>query len=189
MIRWALSLRPCALVLGVAAVAALGCEPAGDRVATEKSPEPEGQRNNDSLPVAYQNSQTKIDDPRLIEEARRFKEWVLKERDAASRAPVFSRAEILPATQTVLPYGVGAFEQEPRLPAILTTGPGWAALTPDAKEALVTNAFVKLSEGLRALHLTVSPRPTLTIQTPKGLVLAWINDLVEGRKNLHGEEQ
>jgi hypothetical protein len=124
-----------------------------------------------------------------MEAAQKFKDWALKERDTANPAPLFSRVEVLPSTQTVLPYGVGAFEQEPRLPVILTTGPGWSALAPEAKEALVAKAFLDLSERLRSLKLAASPRPTLTIQTPNGLVLGWINDLAEGRKNLHGDER
>ena len=88
----------------------------------------------------------------------------------------------------MLPYGVGAYQQEPRLPAILTTGPGWASQEPEEKEAAAAQAFRKLSLGLEALKLDPPLRPTLTIQTASGLELAWINDLVEGRKNVHGDE-
>ena len=103
-------------------------------------------------------------------------------------APLFSRVEVLPPTQTVLPYGVGAYEQEPRLPAILTIGPGWASQNPEEKEAVAAQAFRKLSQGLEALKLDPPLRPTLTIQTPSGLELAWMNDLNEGRRNIHGDD-
>ena len=107
---------------------------------------------------------------------------------AAPPAPLFRRVEVPPPTRTVLPYGVGAYQQEPRLPAILTTGPGWASQEPEEKEAVAAQAFANLSQALEALKLDPPLRPTLTIQTPSGLELAWINDLIEGRKNIHGDE-
>lgn len=176
-------------VIGLVALgfAALGCEPGGRRVETGEGSPTFAKDNADRLPLAYQNSQEKINDPRLIEEGRRFKDWAVNERRGPNAPPLFSRVEVLPPTQTVLPYGVGAFQQEPRLPVILTTGPGWAALTPQAKETLIAQAFSDLSARLKALALNPSLRPTLTIQTPSGLVLGWINDLEESRKNLHGE--
>jgi hypothetical protein len=32
-------------------------------------------------------------------------------------------------------------------------------------------------------------RATVTVQTPQGLELCWINDVEPGRKLLHGEDQ
>lgn len=174
--------------LVISGLAALGCEPARTRVETGE-PSPIAAGNVDRLPPAYQNSQEKISDPRLVEVGERFKEWALNERQGKSPAPLFNRVEVLSPTQTVLPYGVGAFQQEPRLPVILTTGPGWAALAPQAKEALVARAFSDLWARIEGLKLNPSPRPTLTVQTPSGLVLGWINDLAASRKNLHGEGQ
>ena len=189
MIRGMISVRGGVAIVAFCGFAALGCNPVGSLDLTQESPAAARPRNDTSLPPAYQNSQVRISDPRVIEEAERFKSWALKERGPASPQPLFGHVEILPSTQTVMPYGVGAFQQEPRLPVILITGPGWAALAPEAKEALVSRAFVNLSGRLSALRLSVSPKPTLTIQTPSGLVLGWINDLAEGRTNLHGEEQ
>ncbi len=180
---------PGAFALIVLGFAAVGCEPAGTRFETEALPSTKAPKNADRLPPAYQNSQEKINDPRLIEEAQHFKEWALNERPGPNAPPLFSRVEVLSPTQTVLPYGVGSFQQEPRLPVILTTGPGWATLKPQEKEIRVATAFRAFSERLSALKLDPSPRPTLTIQTPSGLVLGWINDLDASRKNLHGEEQ
>ncbi len=174
--------------LAVLASAVAGCEPAGAPLETEVLQRATTAAQAEQLAPAYQNSQDKINDPRLIDLAERFKDWALKQRAGANQTLLFGRAEVLPPTQTVLPYGVGAFQQEPRLPAILTTGPGWAALTPEDKEASVAAVFSELSRRLQALKLDPSPRPTLTIQMPSGLVLGWINDLMPGRKNLHGEE-
>ena len=106
----------------------------------------------------------------------------------ARTGPLFSRVEVLPPTRTVLPYGVGAFQQELRLPTILTTGPGWASQNPEEKEAVAAQAFRELSQGIEALKLDPPLRPTLTIQTPSGLELAWMNDLDEGRRNIHGDD-
>ena len=138
------------------------------------------------LPPAYLRSQ--INDPMLREVAQKFKTWVLARRSGADQPPFFSRVEVLIPTQTVLPYGVGAFQQELRLPAILTTGPGWADLKPEEKEAQVVQVFRELSERLAALKRDQPLRPTLTIQIPQGIVLGWINALDEGRKHLHGED-
>ncbi len=183
------SLRRDLARLALLGFAVAGCEPASTRIETEELRRASTAAKAERLPPAYRNSQDRINDPRLLELAGRFKDWALKQRAGPNQAPLFGRAEVLPPTQTVLPYGVGAFQQEPRLPAILTTGPGWAVLKPDEKEARVAAAFGELSGRLDALELDPSPRPTLTIQMPSGLVLGWINDLSGGRKNLHGEEQ
>jgi len=166
-----------------------GCEPAETRVETGVLPSARAAETGDRLPPAYHTSQDKVNDPRLLELAGRLKDWALMQRVGPNGLPIFSRVEVLPPTQTVLPYGVGAFQQEPRLPAILTTGHGWVALKPEEKEERVAAAFGEISNKLDALKIDSSPRPTLTIQMPNGLVLGWINDLTAGRKNLHGDEQ
>jgi len=175
--------------LAILGFAITGCGPVWNRLDTEMFPPPSPAGKGHGLPPAYQNSQDKVNDPRLVELAQQFKTWVLQQRAGANQVPLFNRVEVVPSTQTVLPYGVGAYQQEPRLPAILTTGPGWATLKPEDKEAKVAAAFQDLSGRLEALKLDPSPRPTLTIQMPSGLVLGWINGLIKGRKNLHGDEQ
>jgi hypothetical protein len=90
--------------------------------------------------------------------------------------------------RTVQPYGVGAYQQEPRLPVILTTGPGWAALKPPEKEEMAAQAFQDFSERLQALQREPPLQPTLTIQTSQGMELAWINHLDPSGKNVHGDE-
>lgn len=140
------------------------------------------------LPQAYPRSQ--INDPRLSSLADEFQGWILRQRTNGSDSMLlFSKVEVLPTTQTVLPYGVGSYEQEPRLPVILTTGPGWSIETMDSREAIVAQVFADLSRRLAGLELKAPLRPTLTIQTSSGLELGWMNDLVPGRKNLHGDEE
>jgi len=175
-------------LLTLLGLAVSGCVPTTTVLESKVLPEPKPPALGQGLPDAYPRSQ--INDPRLRELAQEFTTWVLTQGTAAANpARLFRRVEVVPPTQTVLPYGVGAYEKQPRLPAILTTGPGWASLQPEEKEAAAAQAFRELAGRLEALKLDPPLRPTLTIQTPSGLELGWINDLVEGRKNIHGDEQ
>jgi hypothetical protein len=162
------------IALAVAAVpASSGCE--GRRVA------PAGE-----LPPAY--TRDKILDPKLAAVAQAFKAWAGEQKVPAGGA-VFERVEVLPPAPTLLPYGVGTYQKELRLPAILITGPGWRALAADDREVLAARAFEELSRLISSSGGVTAVRATVTIQTPKGLELCWINDLEPGRKLLHGEDQ
>jgi hypothetical protein len=179
---------PDLLVLALLVLGVSGCGPTITELETKVLPEPTRPPSVQGLPDAYPRSQ--INDPRLRALAQEFQTWALQQETGGTpAAPLFSRVEVQPPTRTVLPYGVGAYQQEPRMPAILTTGPGWTSQEPEEKEAAAAQAFRKLSLGLDALQLDPPLHPTLTIQTPSGLELAWINDLVDGRKNVHGDEQ
>jgi hypothetical protein len=186
----AVALRRHVVRLSLLGLAFSGCGPAATLLETKVLPEPEppAGAQGQGLPQAYPRSH--INDPGLRTCAEDFKTWALQQRSpGADPAPLFLRVEVQPPTRTILPYGVGAYQQEQRLPAILTVGPGWASLKSDAREAAAAQAFRQLAGGLEALKLDppLRLRPTLTIQTESGLVLGWINDLLEGRKNLHGE--
>ena len=138
-----------------------------------------------NLPPAY--TRDKILDPKLTEVARAFTAWAGEQKVQAGA--VFGRVEVLPPAPTLLPYGIGTYEKQPRLPAILITGPGWRALSPDDREALAARAFQELSRLLESSTSAPAVRATVTIQTPQGLELCWINDLEPGGKLLHGEDQ
>jgi hypothetical protein len=84
------------------------------------------------LPPAY--TRDKILDPKLAEVSRAFTAWAGEQKVQASA--VFSRVEVLPPAPTLLPYGIGTYQKQLRLPAILITGPGWRALAGDDREAL-----------------------------------------------------
>jgi hypothetical protein len=161
------------IALAVAAVlASTGCErravaPAGD------------------LPPAY--TRDKILDPKLAEVARAFTAWAGEQEVQAGA--VFGRVEVLPPAPTLLPYGVGTYQKQLRLPAILITGPGWGTLAGDDREALAARAFQELSRLLESGAGAPPVRATVTIQTPQGLELCWINDLEPGRRLLHGEDE
>jgi hypothetical protein len=127
-----------------------------------------------------------ITDPKLRAVAEDWQTGVLKQQ-AADGQPVFSRAELLPITMTALPYGVGAYEQQPRLPVILTTGPGWSALRAEQKEQQIALAYKDLADRLEKAGLGKDARPTLTLQTPQGMLLAWMNDLPSAGKRIHGD--
>jgi hypothetical protein len=155
-----------------AALASTGCDrrgvaPAGD------------------LPPAY--TRDKILDPRLAEVARAFTAWAGEQKVQAKA--VFSRVEVLPPAPTLLPYGIGTYQKQLRLPAILITGPGWRDLAGDDREAMAARAFQELSRLLESSAGASAVRATVTIQTPRGLELCWINDLEPGRKLLHGEDE
>jgi hypothetical protein len=137
------------------------------------------------LPPAYTSRQ--ITDPALRQLAEESQIWILKQVGPGGQ-PLYSRAEILAPVQTVMPYGVGAYQQEPRLPVILTTGAGWTGLAREDKEAKVAEIFRLLTAKLETLMTQPPLRPTLTIQTPQGLELAWINYLDPSGKNLHADE-
>ena len=137
------------------------------------------------LPPAYTSNQ--ITDPALRKVVEETRGWAARQVGDGGK-PLYERIEILPPVPVVQPYGVGVFQQEVRLPVIYTTGPGWAGLKPEAKEAAVADAFREISSHLRPLNREPALQPTLTIQTPQGMELAWINRLDPGRKNLHGDD-
>jgi hypothetical protein len=151
---------------------------------TERPPADVSGVSSEQLP-AY--TRDKILDPKLAEAARAFTDWV--EAHRSGTAPIFARVEVLPPTPTVLPYGIGANQKETRLPAILITGPGWPSLKREQREALAARAFLELSARLEAARPEPPIRPSVTIQTPQGLELAWINQVEPGEKYLHGEQE
>jgi hypothetical protein len=125
-----------------------------------------------------------ITDPKLLAVAQEFQHWVLTANTSPKGRPLFSRVEVVPVTQTILPYGVGVYQKEPRLPVILTTGQGWDDLGEDEKEKLIASVYDELAERLEHAGFC---RPTLTLQTPQGLLLAWDNGPLPEMKLLHGD--
>ena len=124
--------------------------------------------------------------PRFEQVVEPFRRWVLDQK-AADQQPFYSRVEVLPVTQTVLPYGVGVNQQEPRLPVIVTTGPGWAKLTSGERHMAVARAFKEIEDGLHRAEQGAGVRATLTLQSPRGMLLAWINDTVSEPEFIHGD--
>lgn len=149
-----------------------------------QQPPPAGEQ---ALPLAYTSNQ--ITDPALRSIAEEIQDLALKQIGAGG-LPLYSRVEVLVPAKTVQPYGVGAFQQELRLPVILTTGLGWAGLKREGneKEAKIAQTFNAISAKLEKLNRKPPLWPTLTIQTPQGMELAWINHLDASGKNLHGDE-
>ena len=137
------------------------------------------------LPPAY--TRDKILDPKLSEVARAFTAWAGEQKVQAGA--VFGKVEVLPPAPTLLPYGIGTYQKQLRLPAILITGPGWRTLASDDRETLAARAFQELSRLLESSASASVVRATVTVQTPQGLELCWINDLEPGRKVLHGEDE
>ncbi len=153
-------------------LAALGCGP-------ERPPA------TGALAPAYTFNQ--ITDPALLNVVEEVKNWA-SQQVAADQKPLYSRIEVLHPVPIVQPYGVGVFQQEVRLPVIFTTGPGWDDLPLVKKEEAAAQAFRDISEHLQGLDHEPRLQPTLTIQTPEGMELAWINRLEPGGKNIHGDD-
>jgi hypothetical protein len=166
------SLRMTFLALPMLGLLIAGCEP------------PQASRPA-SMPPAYTSN--KITDPALRKVADDVKAWAAKQVNA-DRKPIYSTVEVLPPVPIVQPYGVGVFQEEMRLSVILTTGPGWAGLKADKKEAAVAEAFRQITEQLKTLDHEPALKTTLTVQTPQGMELTWINHLDPSRKNVHGDE-
>jgi hypothetical protein len=64
-----------------------------------------------ALPPAY--PRTQILDPKLAEVARSFAAWAGEQK--VGEQPLFGRVEVLPPVETLLPYGIGTYQKEPRL--------------------------------------------------------------------------
>jgi len=153
-------------------VGSLGCRP------TTPPPIP-----NADLPPVYPRST--ITNPKVAEVASGFTKWIGEQ--LIETKPVFGRVEVLPPVPTLEPYGVGTYQKVPRLPVVLTTGPGWATLPADRREEVTATIFTTLSDRLAEARIEPPLRPTVTIQTPEGLELAWVNNLTPGRRLLHGD--
>lgn len=146
---------------------------------TEKIPPmPDG-----NLPPAYPRSD--ITDPVLVDASKQIQTYI-NGRKAASGDLFFSKTEILAPAKIVLPYGVGVFQQELRLPVILTTNKGWRTLKQDEKEMEVKLAFKQMLNILQKMNTSL--KPSLTIQTPQGLEISWVNELNGGNKLVFGDE-
>jgi hypothetical protein len=145
----------------------IGCSPAPIDPATFAS---------ENLPPAYPRNV--ITDPATIKAAKAL-ETMIRAQKSAEGLATFSTVEILPPTRTVLPYGVGRYEQQTRLPVILTTGPAWVKLKPQAREDLIRKTQ---ADCLAALEREGCKLPlTLTVQEPSGWQVAWLNDPVIGK--------
>lgn len=157
--------------LTVLVLAITGCEP----------PKPQSK----NLPPAY--TYNRITDPALRKIADEIRTWV-EQQTGDGKQPLYSKTEILPPVPIVQPYGVGLFQHELRLPVILTTGPGWPGLERRDKEVAVTNAYREISRQLLALDREPPLPLTLTVQTPQGMEISWINRLDSTGSHVHGDE-
>jgi hypothetical protein len=132
----------CLPLLAASLLAGLGCGSSPAPTSDAGAPSPAAI----NLPPAY--TRDLILDPRLVAIARTFTAWA--EEQKSGDQPVFGRVEILPPAPTLLPYGIGTYQKETRLPVILITGAGWSALTPEAREELASHAFREISARLAA---------------------------------------
>jgi len=135
------------------------------------------------MPPVYPRST--INDPKVAEAASEFTKWINQQQ--VNGKPIFEKIEVLPPVQSLEPYGIGTYQRALRLPIVLTTGPAWATLSEEHREEVTAATFTNLSGRLEAARTESSLRPTVTIQTPQGLELAWVNQITPGRRLLHGD--
>jgi len=138
-----------------------------------------------ALPPAYTSNQ--LTDPALVEVAHGIETWGSQQVDANQKS-LYSRIEVLSPVPIVQPYGVGVFQHEVRLPAIFTTGPGWAGLKAAEKETVIAKTYTQISGLLKTLKREPPLQATLTVQTPQGMELTWLNRLEPNGKNVHGDD-
>jgi len=162
------------LCLGLLAMVAF----AGCSRPVERQPAMQGEH----LPPAYPRSA--ITDPATVLGIKTL-EVAVAALKGADGQPLYSAVEILPPTRTVLPYGVGRYEQQMRLPVILTTGPAWAKLDSVAREKLVRDTHARCIEALSRAACKLPL--TLTVQEPRGWQVAWMNDPEPGRSIFVGD--
>jgi hypothetical protein len=171
----ALPRRSLTVAMTALGLAALGCQP--PRGAPQNPP--------GDLPPAYTSNQ--ITDPAQLRAAEAVRAWAAGQTGIAAR-PLYSKIEVLPPVPIVQPYGVGIYQEELRLPVILTTGPGWKGIPHKGREARAAEAFREIAARLKPLNGDPPLQLTLTIQTPEGMELAWINHLDPDGRNVHGDE-
>ena len=134
------------------------------------------------LPPAYPRSA--ITDPATVRAIQVLEAMVARLQDP-DKQPLYSAVEIMPPTRTVLPYGVGRYEQQVRLPVILTTGMGWGKLDSTARETQVRKIH---ADCLAVLQREGCKLPlTLTVQEPRGWQVAWLNDANPGKTIFVGD--
>lgn len=161
---------------------AVGCRPVDPPPVPPADPPPANMPPA-NMPPVYPRST--ISDPNIAKAASEFAQWVSQQQvDGTS---IFEKVEVLPPVQSLEPYGIGTYQRELRLPVILTTGPAWDSLSEEHREKVTAKMFTELSGRLEAARPESPLRPTVTVQTPQGLELAWVNKLTPGRRLLHGD--
>lgn len=158
----------------------------GCRPYTYTSPAADGgQLATADLPPVYPRAT--ITSPQIAEAASQFNKWAGELQ--VDGTPVFSRIEILPPVQTLEPYGIGTYQRALRLPVVLTTGTAWTTIPAEQREQITAAVFTNLSERLADAKSDPIISPTVTVQTPQGLELAWVNSVANGRRLLHGDSE
>jgi len=108
-----------------------------------------------------------------------------KNRQTPAGEILFDRCDVLPPVRSILPYGAGQYEQQTRLPIILTTAPGWEKLDAVARQTELRALFVAISQSTQSLGSVSGP--ILTVVNPRGWQVAWMNDAGTGRPLFVGD--
>jgi len=108
-----------------------------------------------------------------------------KNRQTPTGEILFDRCDVLPPVRSILPYGAGQYEQQTRLPIILTTASGWNKLDSAARQIELRTLFVAITQSTQGLASVGGP--TLTVVNPRGWQVAWMNDAGTGRPLFVGD--
>ena len=126
-----------------------------------------------------------ISNPAILRVAGLIRELALRER-TADGAELFSSCEILPPARSVLPYGVGQYEQQLRLPVILTTSPAWEKMPAESRRIALAG-FREVAERSTA-NVPELKGPTITVVNSKGWQIAWLNGVAHDGRMFLGDE-
>lgn len=126
-----------------------------------------------------------ISDPGILKVAGLIRDLALRKR-TADGAELFSGCDILPPAKSVLPYGVGQYEQQLRLPVILTTSAAWEKLNAESRRTALTGlreAAERFASDVPGLN-----GPTITVVNSRGWQVAWLNGPVPDGRMFLGDE-
>ncbi|NBU77321.1 MAG: hypothetical protein EBS30_19235, partial [Planctomycetes bacterium] len=93
-----------------------------------------------------------------------------KNRQTPTGEILFDRCDVLPPVRSILPYGAGQYEQQTRLPIILTTASGWNKLDSATRQIELRTLFVAITQSTQGLASVGGP--TITVVNPRGWQVA-----------------
>jgi len=126
-----------------------------------------------------------ISNPGVLRVAGLIRDLALRERTTAG-AELFSACDILPPAKSVLPYGVGQYEQQLRLPVILTTSPAWDKVSAESRRVALAG-FREAAERFTA-DVPELKGATITVVNSRGWQIAWLNGTAHDGRMFLGDE-
>jgi hypothetical protein len=108
------------------------------------------------------------------------------ERQTRKGEKLFSSCDILPPARSVLPYGVGQYEQQLRLPIIVTTATAWDRLDGPGRRSILADLH---ESSIRYIaEVPALKGPSITVVNSKGWQVAWLTSLSTADGMFLGDE-